>query len=374
MSRNAPQPERPLDVVFENKIALLGYDMTPSEAKAGKLIKLTWYWRADQELEAGWAQFTHVADTTDQTRLNADRTGPIRRLYPPSRWKPGQYITDAQELTIPKEWNHTHARFYLGFWNGPHRLHVSKGDTDGEHRALVLSLPVQPATPAKASTGLPDLSALRTSHKPTIDGKLDEKGWHEAVPSARFVHTVSGNRSQIGATVRMLYDDSALYVAFDVSDTYLFAPLDKHDDHLWKHDTVEIMLDPDGDGRDYFEIQVSPAGTVFDTRYDSPRQPKPFGHVQWSSRAEAAVGLRGRLDDETSDQGYTVEIALPWASLGEKGPPSIAGTHGRRWRANFFVMDRQRGDTQLATGWSPPLVGDFHVPNRFGYVAFAPDP
>ena len=37
---------------------------------------------------------------------------------------------------------------------------------------------------------------------------------------------------------------------------------------------------------------------------------------------------------------------------------------------NFYVMDTREDDSQRAAGWSPPKVGDFHVPNRFGRVRF----
>jgi hypothetical protein len=34
------------------------------------------------------------------------------------------------------------------------------------------------------------------------------------------------------------------------------------------------------------------------------------------------------------------------------------------------VLDA-RSDGQLGVGWSAPLVGDFHVPARFGRLVFA---
>ena len=38
---------------------------------------------------------------------------------------------------------------------------------------------------------------------------------------------------------------------------------------FWEQDAVEIMVDPDGDGNHYFELQVSPTGNIFETALDN---------------------------------------------------------------------------------------------------------
>jgi hypothetical protein len=130
-----------------------------------------------------------------------------------------------------------------------------------------------------------------------------------------------------------------------------------------------VFIDPDSDGRNYFEIQVSPRGVVFDTRYDSRRQPQPFGDVPWHSQVESAVTLRGTLDDSQVDEGYQVELRIPYTALAVGTPPAAPPVAGGHWRMNFYVMDMSaRG--QDAAGWSPVLVPDFHATERFGRVAF----
>jgi hypothetical protein len=164
-----------------------------------------------------------------------------------------------------------------------------------------------------------------------------------------------------------------LYVGVEVNDDLLRASDTKRDAHLWEQDCVELMIDPDGDGRGYFEIQVSPRGVVFDTRYDARRVPKPFGHVGWDSGARVGVSARGTLDDREADAGYTVEIAIPWQAFSLQGQPSTAPALGDEWRANLYVMDLGR-EQQRATAWSPLGIGDFHVPKRFGILAFEGPP
>src|SRR5690606_22518817 len=146
------------------------------------------------------------------------------------------------------------------------------------------------------------------------------------------------------------------------------------DGHLWEQDAVEIMVDPGGDGRNYFEMQVSPTGQVFDTRYDTRRQPQPFGDVAWNSRLSAEVQVRGTANDEEADQGYVAEIAIPWRAFRAGTPPAAKPDAGETWNMNLYVMDtRPAGQGQRSAGWSPTHEGDFHGPARFGRVTFQPE-
>src|SRR5690606_30545696 len=144
------------------------------------------------------------------------------------------------------------------------------------------------------------------------------------------------------------------------------------DDHLWEQDAVEIMLDPGADGRNYFELQVSPSGIAFDARYDTRRQPQPFGHVDWNASLDAAAHVRGTANDDEADEGWSAEIAIPWAAFDVGEPPAARPVAGDSWRMNLYVMDQRPGDgADRAAAWSAPMTGDFHVPNRFGAVTFA---
>ena len=368
----APKPEHELDVRFENKIRLLGYDLSVEQAKEGEAFTVTWYWKVNQALGAGWKIFTHLADQKRESRINLDAARPVRRVHPVESWKSGEYIKDVQEITLPSDWDSSEAVFYLGFWNGPHRLHVAKGKNDGDNRAEALVVPVGGAGSGAADEKLPRLIARYARGPIALDGKLEESDWGAAQPTGRFVATMSGNRGTFEAGARVLYNAENLYVAFEVQDDYLKSELSEHDDHLWTQDAVEVMIDPDGDGMNYFEIQVAPSGAVFDTAYDTRRKPKPYGKMDWSSDTKAGVDVRGTIGDDEPDKGYTVEMAIPWSSIGTPEAPAMPPAKGATWRINFYVMDaRDKG--QRAVGWSPPMVGDFHVPKRFGRVVF-PEP
>jgi hypothetical protein len=361
-----PEPKHKLDIRFEDKVKLLGYDVSVRRAEENVPFTVTWYWEVLEPMGEGWKLFTHLADGTKTNRINLDSVRPVRELYPAESWKKGDYIRDLQEVTLPEDWNSDVAVFYLGFWNGPHRLHVTVGKGDDDNRAEALRLPVNGGPPSPEP---PRLIARRLTAPITVDGKLDEPDWLAAQPTADFVQTMTNAEGAFKARARVAYDAQNLYVGFEVADEFLKSTFTKPDDHLWEQDAVEIMVDPDGDGLNYFEIQASTMGLIFDTRYDSRRRPQPFGDVAWSSGARAKLTLDGTPNDEDEDRGYVCEIAMPWSAFQAGTMPADPPPAGEQWRMNFFVMDeRERG--QRAVGWSPPMVGDFHTLNRFGRVVF----
>lgn len=372
----APSPSHELDTQFGGKIKLVGYDVSEEPVHVGKPFTITWYWQVLEPLDSGYQVFTHLSDGKIN-RINLDSTRNLRRVYPESGWKKGEYLRDDQEIALPNDWDSETAVFYLGFYSGETRLRVERGSEDGARRAEGARLPVSsgPATKSEPEPAVARLVARRATGPIKLDGTLDEADWRAAQSTGPLVNTFNGEPGEFEARVQVLYDDQRVYFGFVVADDYLKTTFKQNDDHLWEQDTVEVMLDPEGDARNYFELQVSPRGVHFDTRYDSPRQPRPFGHVDWDSKVEAKVALNGKLDDEAADTGYVAEFALPWTAFATGDPPAAKPTAGATWRMNFFVMDARSGEQrQRAVAWSPPRVGDFHTLAQFGRVVFLDEP
>jgi hypothetical protein len=179
----------------------------------------------------------------------------------------------------------------------------------------------------------------------------------------------------VSGNAKLLWDDKGLYVGFEVKDPDIIGGFDKNakDPHLWTKDTVEIMIDADGDGdnKDYYEIQINPQNLVFDSQFDDYNQPKkgpdgPFGHEDWTAALTSAVTLNGTIDkSDDKDEGYVVEAMIPWKSLtkAKTAPPEL----GQTWRINLYAMQDNGG-----VSWSPILgQGNFHRASRFGKVLFA---
>lgn len=363
VSKTPTTPEHPLEIKFGDQVTLIGYDAPSEKLEPGKSMSVTWHFRVNKKLPEGWKLFTHLADGSDVSRVNLDSNGPLRANYQPSSWEVGSYVRDKQTISLAKDWTSPKAVIYLGFWKGADRLAVV-GPQDGKNRARVLSIDVAVEEPV-----LLEAHASRADKPIKLDGKLDEAAWATAVATPSFVNTLTGAAAEPTVTVKTLWDDKNLYVAFDVADDFLKSTFTNNDDHLWEQDAVEIMVDPDGDSKNYFELQVAPSNKSFDTRYETRRLPKPFGIMDWNAGLTSGVELRGKLNDDEPDQGYTAEIAIPWTAFAAGTPAHEPPKALDTWRINFFVMD-ERKEGQRSVGWSAPRVGDFHTPKRFGKIVF----
>ncbi len=235
------------------------------------------------------------------------------------------------------------------------------------------------ASKGSPSAAVPELGVPRigTGEAPRIDGRLDDPAWRSAADTGSFRDVATGGpslRVDVGGAALLLWDDEALYVGATIADRDVEGgfPAGAVDPHLWTRDTLEVMLDPDGDGdgRDYYEIQIGPQNLVFDSRFDAYNAPRggpdgPFGHEGWSSRVESAVTVHGTLDEPgDEDEGYVIEARLPWAAFdrAQRVPPAP----GDRWRVNLYAMERGGG-----VAWSPILgQGNFHRASRFGRLIF----
>ncbi|HEX2871253.1 MAG TPA: carbohydrate-binding family 9-like protein [Polyangiaceae bacterium] len=372
-----------LGLEFGGVVELLGAKVSPTQGlKPGSRVDMTLYWRPKASVPRGFTLFTHILDEAGERILNLDTTGPLRKtrggdtLYPPSSWQVGKVYADQVAFWVPASLRTDSISVVCGLFAGDERLALTAGSQTGE-RARVIKLQVQ--RPFAASSGaIPTIwIPRRLPEAPlAIDGKLDDASWTRAASIGSLVNVTTGEAphpSELGGSVKLLYDEQALYVGFEVFDYDLRGGFDpaQTDPHLWTRDTVEIMIDPDGEGdnRDYYELQVGPQNLVFDSAFDSYNSPKvepdgPFGHQEWSSKVQSAVVLNGTLDDDKEDEGYVVEMAIPWASFDKaKRVPPLPDD---MWRMNFYAMQNNGG-----VAWSPILgQGNFHKASRFGRVRF----
>ena len=212
----------------------------------------------------------------------------------------------------------------------------------------------------------------------TIDGRLDEAAWQRAGSTGMFVSPSSGRpapKSRVNARARLAWSNDRLFVGIVVWDREATSPFsrDDVDPHIWaKASGIELMLQPGtrSDNRDYFEVQVDVAGSVWDTRFDDYNRPivggpddasKRFGHQEWRSQVERAVR-------KEPDAGrYVIELGIPFGSLSTRSAANPPGP-GDAWRMNLYSFRDGQAD---AMSWSPLLgQGNFHRSSRFGRLRF----
>jgi len=200
-----------------------------------------------------------------------------------------------------------------------------------------------------------------------IDGVLAESAWDRADKAGPFVRSLDGKPASAATEARLLWDDDYLYVAFLAEDANVSGAFFKDDEKLYTSNVVEIFLDPSGDGSHYDEIEVAPTNAIFDASFaGGARQGMD---LSWSSRAKHAVHVDGTLNDPRDvDRGWTVELAIPFASV--TGMPKPRPQRGDRWRFNLYRLRQDPGQPGEGQAYSPPMRGDFHALDRFATMRF----
>ena len=91
----------PLDVQFDEKICLLGYQMKPESVGPGDAVTLTLYWQTLAPLERDLTVFVQLAPGDPQQRVAGldEYLGSSR--YPTSVWQTGDVIRQVHELRLP---------------------------------------------------------------------------------------------------------------------------------------------------------------------------------------------------------------------------------------------------------------------------------
>lgn len=89
----------PVQFSFEDKLALVGYQLDQRAARPGDTLRLRLYWQALRPVEANYTVFAHILG--DQQRLWAQKDSPPQNgAAPTSAWQPGTLIEDEYELRL----------------------------------------------------------------------------------------------------------------------------------------------------------------------------------------------------------------------------------------------------------------------------------
>lgn len=199
--------------------------------------------------------------------------------------------------------------------------------------------------------------------------------------------------------VRMGWDDEFLYVFAELEEPHVWGTITEKNAVMFEDNDFEIFIDPDGDGLDYYEFEINALGTIWELALPKPYseggQPKSGCNIDG---LVSRVRVNGTLNDPGDwDEGWTVEVAIPWSGLAEyhregTSPPRTGDT----WRINFSRVqwrhdvvngqyvrvpphgaglpeslnpeDQQHPEDNWV--WSPQGVINMHIPERWGEVEF----
>ncbi|RZL16752.1 MAG: hypothetical protein EOO62_00270, partial [Hymenobacter sp.] len=264
---------------------------------------------------------------------------------------------------------------------------------------LGVALGLAVAAPAHAQTPFQGLEHLftppkgyvvqHTSQPLTLDGNLRESDWQKAPWTTDFVD-IEGSKKPLPTyqtRVKMLWNDSTLFIAATLQEPQIWATQTHHDDIIYKDNDFEVFIDPDNNAHQYFEVEVNAINKIFDLYLPKPYRDKGDALISWDvAGLRSGVAINGTLNQpQDQDKSWTVEMAIPLKAL-RMGFPWQPPAEGTQWRINFSrvewdtkVAGTKNPKLQNAAGkdlpehnwvWSPQGVINMHYPERWGYLQF----
>jgi len=166
-----------------------------------------------------------------------------------------------------------------------------------------------PAVAAPTGRSTPRITAVRTTTRITVDGRLDEADWERAQPAKGFLQKDpdEGKPATEPTEVRFLYDDEALYVGarmFDSEPSKIAKRLTRRDgDTDGIADRIIVGLDAHHDKLTGSMFWVTAAGSIGDgVLFDDSSDDDT-----WNGVWDAAVSI--------DDKGWVAEMRIPFSQL-----------------------------------------------------------
>jgi len=200
--------------------------------------------------------------------------------------------------------------------------------------------------PLTAQTIRKEMTAIRSTDKITIDGRLEEPGWMQAPPAGDFTtySPTMGQPATQKSEVRIIYDNRAVYfgaMLYDAAPDSIMRELTKRDNFGSANiDKFRITLNPYNDGQNLFHFEVTAANVQGDYKKGATEMEHDggFGHgdYSWNAVWKSAVRI--------TEEGWTLEVEIPYAAL--RFPRQDIQT----WGINFQRTVRR---SREITTWNP---------------------
>ena len=224
-----------------------------------------------------------------------------------------------------------------------------------------------------------------------IDGDVYDSVW-KTVPWSDFFNDIEHPlkpEPYLQTRMKMLWDDNYLYIAAELEEDNIWASLYKHDQIIYYDNDFEVFIDPGGEGKNYFEIEVNAFETILDLFLEKPYHMGGKADLDWDAEGlKKAVKHYGVVNDTAIDDiKWTVELAIPWTCYHSRDTSVKIPENDEVWRINFSrvhwetefrdgkyqkIKDSVTGRTlpEYNWTWSSQGVINMHVPEMWGKVVF----
>jgi hypothetical protein len=200
------------------------------------------------------------------------------------------------------------------------------------------------------------LTAVKSSVPPVIDGKLDDAIWQQAPLATDFLqHSPNyGQPASAKTTVRILYDDDAVYIAAQLFDqpSLIRRQLTARDGEQQQDaDYFSVFLDTYNDKQNGFQFLVTPANVQTDAKLNASANPSwgDFGDRSWDAVWQS--------ETQSTADGWTVEMRIPYFSI------RFAKKEVQTWGLQFLRYIRRSNEMAY---WNPVNPNENGFINQFG--------
>ncbi len=216
----------------------------------------------------------------------------------------------------------------------------------------------------------------KASARPELKGLWEGPVWKSIapLPVKHFHPQSSEHRPAVQA--KLLYEDTGLYVFFDVKDRYVLSTHTNYQDSVCQDSCVEFFVQPKP-GKGYFNFEINAGGAMLLTYIETPDRKtgadRKITEVPWDLAKSVTIyhSLPETVDPErTEPVEWRVEYFIPF-SVFESFVGPLGNPAGQTWRANFYKCADKSSHPHWAS-WAP--IGEklsFHVPYYFGTLCFA---
>jgi hypothetical protein len=197
---------------------------------------------------------------------------------------------------------------------------------------------VPPAVASRDEEGHVTIRAIRLIEPFTLDGRLDERLYHDNESISDFVQQepVEGQPATDKTEVWVGYDEDAVYVGARLweSDPSKRVTSDMRRDanNLYNNDHFAILLDTFYDRRSGYAFFANSQGGMSDLQVTN-ESPLSDWNAVWETRAASF------------DRGWTIEFRIPFRSIRFQ-------ENGRIWGINFRRMVRWKAEASFLTRMS----------------------
>lgn len=217
---------------------------------------------------------------------------------------------------------------------------------------------------AQSTPDAKDDGTLKAGHTP--DFELRGDGSSPEWTKAEWIAVTQRGTPNVTykTEMKVLYSDSGIYCIFRCEDKKITATLKEDFADLYREDVVEVFFWPDESVPVYFEYELSPLNyelAIMVPNYNG----NFFGWRPWHYEGERRTRHATHISKNEGDATWTAEMFIPYALLKPiiPGPPA----KGDRWRANFYRLDYDNGNTRWA--WQPVRT-NFHDYESYGTIIF----